>query len=343
MLAVTRGAWSGWLPARQRAGGGAPGMAAAAAAASAAEGAPGSSAVPGPSSSRRAGCGTTEAHAVWLNADPCGLACAGAAWAITFFLWAGCEAWVLEGWLARGGLARWAASAPLAAAAALALACHARAMLTDPGAVPRAARPLDPAHFARHCHKCDNFKPPRAHHCSTCGRCVLKMDHHCPWINNCVGLANMKYFWLMLAYMCAGCALVLVLAAARFLLASPAADVDGVGATFGRVAVAALAGLVALFTGALAADQQHIAWTNKTQIDRMKDADGEGGLPPAGDDRLRLWHNLAEVCGGEPARDGFSWTWLLPTRIVYADPERLTGYCFRECERPRTDAEMEMV
>ena len=271
-----------------------------------------------------------------------GVLCAGSVWLLMIFCWWGIEFLVIAPWLGGGSLAGALHSAGFSAACALSLACHARAMLTNPGAVPRGARPLTAEDAARHCHKCDAFKPPRAHHCSVCGRCVLKMDHHCPWINNCVGLANMKYFWLMLAYMCAGCALALALAAARFLLAD-AADDGGAGAALGRVAVVVLAGLVATFTAALACDQQHIAWTNKTQIDRMKDADGEGGLPPDGDDRLRLWHNLAEVCGGEPARDGFRWTWLLPTRIVYADPERLTGYCFRECERPRTDAEMEMV
>lgn len=46
----------------------------------------------------------------------------------------------------------------------------------------------------RFCHKCDAFKPPRAHHCKQCKRCVLRMDHHCPWIGNCVGIGNQAHF-----------------------------------------------------------------------------------------------------------------------------------------------------
>jgi len=39
----------------------------------------------------------------------------------------------------------------------------------------------------KHCTKCRNLKPKRAHHCIACGTCVLNMDHHCPWMNSCVG------------------------------------------------------------------------------------------------------------------------------------------------------------
>lgn len=40
-------------------------------------------------------------------------------------------------------------------------------------------RPAKDSCYTRICHKCSDYKPPRAHHCSACGVCVLKMDHHC--------------------------------------------------------------------------------------------------------------------------------------------------------------------
>jgi len=86
-------------------------------------------------------------------------------------------------------------------------------MTTDPGSVPKNARPLiddeeermyDPStsktgnfalysllsiqsitilkpgeSFKKYCKRCKAFKPSRAHHCSICNRCIIKMDHHC--------------------------------------------------------------------------------------------------------------------------------------------------------------------
>ncbi|KAL3757045.1 hypothetical protein ACHAWU_002884 [Discostella pseudostelligera] len=87
---------------------------------------------------------------------------------------------------------------------AMALACHAKTSLTDPGSVPRCAVPMEeqrresPSHSM--CGQCQTFKPPMSHHCRICNRCVSRMDHHCPWMNNCVGAANLKHFILFLIY-----------------------------------------------------------------------------------------------------------------------------------------------
>jgi rRNA maturation endonuclease Nob1 len=67
-------------------------------------------------------------------------------------------------------------------------------MTTDPGAVPKDAKPLPDdleendyeasydkkEKYKKYCRRCKSFKPRRAHHCSICGRCIVKMDHHCP-------------------------------------------------------------------------------------------------------------------------------------------------------------------
>jgi len=67
------------------------------------------------------------------------------------------------------------------------------------------------------CHKCEKYKPKRAHHCRVCERCILKMDHHCPWINNCVGHGNHKPFMLFLMYATVGLVHVLLLFILRFI------------------------------------------------------------------------------------------------------------------------------
>lgn len=55
--------------------------------------------------------------------------------------------------------------------------CYARAVITDPGAVPVGWQPDEPFREEgeslvrqRHCRKCEAIKPPRVHHCKVCGR-----------------------------------------------------------------------------------------------------------------------------------------------------------------------------
>jgi hypothetical protein len=86
----------------------------------------------------------------------------------------------------------------------MALACHAKTSLTDPGSVPLAAIPSERQRLLKDSHsmcgQCQTFKPPMSHHCRICNRCISRMDHHCPWMNNCVGANNLKHFLLFLVY-----------------------------------------------------------------------------------------------------------------------------------------------
>ena len=82
---------------------------------------------------------------------------------------------------------------------AMALSCHAKTSLTDPGSVPQNAVPVEAQrqYSTSHsmCGQCQTFKPLMSHHCRICNRCVSRMDHHCPWMNNCVGAANLSEYY----------------------------------------------------------------------------------------------------------------------------------------------------
>merc|ERR1719174_2745536 len=118
----------------------------------------------------------------------------------------------------------------------LSAVAHLRAMLTDPGAVPKNAVPVSPSSKAKYgssddkhavassaivhryrsssgrirnrrqsprrriCRHCKSFKPPNSVHCTRCHRCIIKIDHHCTWMNNCVAAENLKFFVQFLVY-----------------------------------------------------------------------------------------------------------------------------------------------
>ncbi|KAK4140962.1 ankyrin repeat-containing domain protein [Dichotomopilus funicola] len=87
---------------------------------------------------------------------------------------------------------------------------YTRAMVDDPGFVPKLNGiaeqkaviddlikewKYDESHF---CVTCMIRTPLRSKHCRRCQRCVAKHDHHCPWVNNCVGINNHRHFFIYL-------------------------------------------------------------------------------------------------------------------------------------------------
>jgi hypothetical protein len=61
----------------------------------------------------------------------------------------------------------------------MALACHVKTSLTDPGSVPAAAVPTEAQRNNDRlsmCSQCQTFKPPLSHHCRICNRCISRMD-----------------------------------------------------------------------------------------------------------------------------------------------------------------------
>lgn len=87
---------------------------------------------------------------------------------------------------------------------ALAIISYSRAVLTDPGKVPRdeswSKKESPPQPGLRWCSREKLWKPTRTHYCSALSRNVLKMDHYCPWLANCVGYFNHKFFYLFTLY-----------------------------------------------------------------------------------------------------------------------------------------------
>lgn len=311
--------------------------------------------------SARRGCGTRERHAVWCNTAPQGVLTSLFYWGSFTATWYAVSTAAVAPLFGAGWLG-WLLQALLALPCSLALLCHLRAMLTNPGAVPAGARPLHGRAAGQHCAKCAGaFKPPRARHCSVCGRCIIKLDHHCPWINNCVGLTNMKFFWLYTLYNFVAAALAALLIAVHAVACyNPVQRAScGAPAPATLALAAAMCAAVMVFSGNVACGQRVVAMTNRTTLDHMfgvatgarvgddavaDTAAGDvGAVHPAA--RLaRFNSNLAEVCGGDPRAHNFvqSWRWLLPTRIDFVEPEDVGSFTLQPRVRS-TVAELEML
>ena len=260
------------------------------------------------------------AEPCWCVAnDPCGMCCACFTYALILFADYAVVLELLLPWL---GLSLNCCTLSLLflGVSGLAVASHARCMLTDPGAVPLEYHPAEisaPGSLPM-CSRCNGFKPPRAHHCSQCNRCIMKMDHHCPWVNNCVGANNQKHFVLFVGYTALMSTMALALLVARLVFASGGGEarLSRVHAPLGVGGEEPGAGflytcllffeaiLFGLFTAAMLCEQIASIMSDQTGIERLK----QDYVAP----QRSALANLSETFG-RPV----SLLWLLPTAVRF--------------------------
>lgn len=237
---------------------------------------------------------------------------------------------------------------------------HFKTMLTDPGAVPSEAIPLDyydePPHtgkFENHheiCRYCDAYKPRTAHHCRVCERCVVRMDHHCPWANNCIGQTNHKFFLLFLLYTFIACIWALCLIISRTAACSSGYQYDPATKkymhaiewcekhtgmdTLCMVLLGVEAFFFGMFTMCMICDQSTVLTTGQTQIDHHK------LKRVLRKDEVKITttsENLSLVFGGDGKP---SIKWLIPIDVRWKQPERIFGFSLpkeRSCSNHTPD------
>ncbi|NP_001086701.1 zinc finger DHHC-type containing 3 S homeolog [Xenopus laevis] len=254
---------------------------------------------------------------VWFIKDCCGIACAVVTWLLVFYA----EFVVIFIMLlpSKDVIYSIINGIIFNILAFLALASHFRAMITDPGAVPKGnatkefieSLQLKPGQVVYKCPKCCSIKPDRAHHCSVCKRCIRKMDHHCPWVNNCVGENNQKFFVLFTMYISLISLHALLMVALHFLYCfeedwtkcssfSPPTTVI-------LLIMLCFEGLLFLiFTAVMFGTQVHSICTDETGIEQLKKEERRWA-------KKTRWMNLKAVFGHP-----FSIGWLSPL----ATPEK---------------------
>jgi DHHC palmitoyltransferase len=118
--------------------------------------------------------GTTDEDGIWLNqSDPAGTIMAMMVWILL-----GYSCFTITCVAQTGGIPPYQAFI-YTILVAMALACHVKTSLTDPGSVPAAAVPTEAQRKYDRlsmCSQCQTFKPPLSHHCRICNRCISRMD-----------------------------------------------------------------------------------------------------------------------------------------------------------------------
>ena len=258
--------------------------------------------------------GTSDDDGIWLNrADPAGTIMAFMVWLLM-----GYSALTVMFLANTGGVAvKW--SFWYTFLVCMALSCHIKTMLTDPGSVPASAVPTEEQRKLSKlsmCSQCQTFKPPLSHHCRICNRCVSKMDHHCPWMNNCVGAGNMKHFFLFLCYTwtCSVFSLVL-LGSNYFFCATEDCTFNLVLIQLVRIMTLLSIGAF-LFTSSMIMNVVYGLMTGIGTIDRLKkkatNTMGESDEAPV---------PATEVFGIGPL-----YTWILPVDPIFEDYDKSMGY-----------------
>ncbi|XP_072268367.1 palmitoyltransferase ZDHHC3 isoform X1 [Pyxicephalus adspersus] len=248
---------------------------------------------------------------VWFIKDGCGIACGVVTWLLVFYA----EFVVIFVMLlpSKDIIYSTINGIIFNILAFMALASHLRAMITDPGAVPKGnatkefieSLQLKPGQVVYKCPKCCSIKPDRAHHCSVCKRCIKKMDHHCPWVNNCVGENNQKFFVLFTMYIALISLHALIMVGFHFLYCfeedwtkcssfSPPTTVI-------LLILLCFEGLLFLiFTAVMFGTQVHSICTDETGIEKMKKQTPTW-------EKTSNWDGLKQAFGGS-----FSPAWLSP-------------------------------
>uniref|UniRef100_A0A8C3BGF1 Palmitoyltransferase n=1 Tax=Cairina moschata TaxID=8855 RepID=A0A8C3BGF1_CAIMO len=259
--------------------------------------------VPPPS---RASLGT-----MWFIRDGCGIACAVVTWMLVFYA----DFVVLLVMLvpSRDYVYSVINGTLFNTLAFLALASHFRAMLTDPGAVPKGnatkefieSLQLKPGQVVYKCPKCCSIKPDRAHHCSVCKRCIRKMDHHCPWVNNCVGENNQKYFVLFTMYIALISLHALIMVGFHFLYCfeedwTKCSSFSPPTTVILLILLCFEALLFLIFTSVMFGTQVHSICTDETGIERLKNQKPTW-------EKISGWEGMRAAFGG-----AFSLAWLSP-------------------------------